>query len=151
MVEPENWTRQEGLGAILAAVASASFDEPTRSGEIRRVVENGWPAYFRASRFLPAVEYVQAERLRRRLGDAYAEEFADVNLVIAPDNSPATIYPSNLVGYSQLLLPFGTDADGRERSVSFLGRPLSEPILIAAAHLVQTRMRFDRLRPKLGP
>lgn len=146
------WSAPEapsGLGAIIAVESATAFDGPTRTGDIRQVTENGWPAYFRAARFVPAVEHMQAERLRRRLLDAYRAAFSRVDFVLAPDSSPATIYPLNLVGFPQVLLPFGADENGRERSVSLIGPPMSEGLLLAAANLIQTRARFDRLRPHL--
>ncbi|MBC8402774.1 MAG: amidase, partial [Candidatus Marinimicrobia bacterium] len=57
----------EELAIILSAEAAAAFDELTRSGkddQLVRQIKNAWPNEFRVSRFIPAVEYIQANRVR---------------------------------------------------------------------------------------
>ncbi len=151
-VQFQPWTApplNPALGAIIACEAAAVFDEITRNGRLSLVTENEWPQIFRAARFVPAVEYLQLERARTLLIQAYSKAFEGLDGVLAPDHAVATIYPMNLAGFPQLLLPWGANDRGTEQSVSLLGSPLSEPNLIAAGALLQRSTDFHRRRPDL--
>ena len=80
------------LGIILSAEAAAAFDELTRSGRddlLVRQVRNAWPNAFRTARFIPAVEYIQANRIRSLI----MKDMEDLDV---------DIYP---VSYTHLTLP----------------------------------------------
>lgn len=139
-----------GLGAIIGVEGAAMFDEITRNGRLNLVTENGWPAIFRAGRFIPAVEYAQAERARTLLVRAYREAFEPFDMVAGPGTNGAMIYTGNLVGKPQIFSPFDVDAAGAFSGFSLLGKPFSEGDLAAAAFAVQRQTGFYRKRPDLS-
>jgi Asp-tRNA(Asn)/Glu-tRNA(Gln) amidotransferase A subunit family amidase/Asp-tRNA(Asn)/Glu-tRNA(Gln) amidotransferase C subunit len=142
-------TMDPGLWFILFVESAAMFDEITRNGRLDLVKENDWPDYWRAARFVPAVEYAQAERARTKLMRAFEEAFAGVDLVLLPNHGDALIYPMNLVGWPQVLLPMGQDDKGVEVSVSLLAKPFDEARMLAVGQLLQDKFGFHKLRPNM--
>jgi Asp-tRNA(Asn)/Glu-tRNA(Gln) amidotransferase A subunit family amidase len=139
-----------GLDAIIGVEAAAMFDTITRNGKLNLVTENQWPQIFRAARFMPAVEYAQAERGRARLAQAFEEAFAPYDVVVANGSAGPLIYNSNLTGHPQIHVPFRPAENGAYTSFSMLAKPFEESKLVAAAHLVQMKTQFFRLRPDLS-
>jgi len=75
------------LSFILSAESAAAFEDLTRlnrDDEMVRQVRNAWPNVFRAARFIPAVEYINANRARGLLIDMMHESLKDVDVVITP-------------------------------------------------------------------
>jgi len=75
------------LQALVLADSAASFEELTLSGadsQLRMQVRDAWPNLFRQSRFLSAVDYVQADRFRRKATQLYADQMAKVDVLLAP-------------------------------------------------------------------
>ncbi len=139
-----------GLGNIIGVESAAMFDEITRDGRVN-LVENEWPLYFRASRFVPAVEFAQAERARAKLCEQWDEAMALFDCMVLADSGGEAIYPANLCGLPQAIIPCGTHPDGKSRSVSFLARPYQEAKAIGAADVVQRSTDYHRRRPDLRP
>lgn len=139
-----------GLGAIIGVEGAAMFDEITRNGRLNLVTENGWPQIFRAGRFIPGVEYAQAERARTLLIRAYREAYEPFEMIAGPGTIGAMIYTGNLVGTPQIYVPFGIDSAGAYSGFSLLGKPFSEGMLCEAAFAVQRKQQFHRKRPDLA-
>lgn len=139
----------EGVSVILGVEAAAAFDAFTRGEEIKALRNSAWPITYRSNRYVPAVEYLQAQRGRRLAMRSFEERFADFDLFVAPERGGATLFVTNLTGHPQLLLPFGLDAQGRARSVSFVGRLYDEATILACARLVQEGTGFHREHPRL--
>ncbi len=75
------------LAIILSAEAGAVFDELTRSNRddlLVRQIKDAWPNVFRASRFIPAVEYINANRIRFLLIQQMQELMEEIDVYIAP-------------------------------------------------------------------
>src|SRR5262249_49272849 len=75
------------LNLILFAEGAAAFEELTLSGETNRLkiqVPDAWPNLFRQARFLSAVDFVQADRLRRKVAAEMARILGDVDLLLVP-------------------------------------------------------------------
>ena len=97
-----------GLGIILSAEAAAAFYELTRSGQDDQMVQQtrgGWPNSFRTSRFIPAVEYIQANRIRSLLMQRMDEVMASVDVFVTPTNAGNLLSITNWTGHPQLVLP----------------------------------------------
>jgi Asp-tRNA(Asn)/Glu-tRNA(Gln) amidotransferase A subunit family amidase len=139
----------DGLDLIIAVEASAMFDRLTRSERLALVTENGWPAFFQAGRFIPAVEYVQAQRARTILIDRWKKAFAEFDVVIGSGIAASLIYDGNLTGYPQLFVHLRPTTTGYS-SVSLLAKPWEEAKQISAAHVLQAKTQFHRLRPDLS-
>jgi Asp-tRNA(Asn)/Glu-tRNA(Gln) amidotransferase A subunit family amidase len=115
------------LGALIFAEGAAAFEHLTLSGEdaqLRMQVRDAWPNVFRQARFISAVDYVQADRLRRIAARIWAEQLAKVDLVLAPsvlDDAPAAALleepgSTNSTGQPCLVLPSGFIQIDRIRS-----------------------------------
>ena len=86
----------QALSFVLQAEAAAAFDEVTRSNEddqLVRQVKNAWPNVFREARFIPAVEYINANRARTLLNQKMSELMEKIDVYIIP------------VSYTHLTLP----------------------------------------------
>src|SRR5205823_13178198 len=84
---------------ILTAESAAAFDDITRKGVTEGL--NTWPASFRRGQFIPAVEYLRANRLRTLLIRDMEEALAPVDVLVGGD----TLLWSNLTGHPALVLP----------------------------------------------
>ena len=106
------------LQSLVLADAAASFERLTLSGDdaqLRMQVRDAWPNLFRQSRFISAVDYVQADRLRRHATKVWAEQLGKVDVILTPalrDEPLAT----NATGHPCLVLPTGWVMIDRMRS-----------------------------------
>jgi Asp-tRNA(Asn)/Glu-tRNA(Gln) amidotransferase A subunit family amidase len=115
------------LATLFVAESAASFERLTLSGEdaqLRMQVRDAWPNLFRQARFVSAVDYVQADRLRHVAARVWAEQLSKVDLVLAPslvDGAPASALLdepacTNSTGQPCLVLPVGFVEIDRIRS-----------------------------------
>jgi Asp-tRNA(Asn)/Glu-tRNA(Gln) amidotransferase A subunit family amidase len=138
------------LVMILEVEASSAFESCVRTGLIHELKDSSWPEAFRASRFVPGVEYLQAMRGRSLLMDSFEKEFGDYDVIVAPGVGGELLRITNLTGHPQVLIPFGVDDKGESRSVSFVGRIYEEAPLLAVAAKFQQAAGFQKLRPDLS-
>ena len=134
---------------ILEAEAAAAFDELTRSGkddQMVRQIKNAWPNVFRTARFIPAVEYIQANRLRSQLIEEMDEAIKDVDVFVHPSFSSLGL--TNLTGHPCVVLPSGLK-DGRPTSISFTGKLYDEGTILAVAKAYQDRTSHHKQHPEL--
>lgn len=132
----------ESMAFVLSAEAGAAFDTLTRSGQDDTMVRqsrDAWPNVFRAARFIPAVEYLQANRLRERLVQGMQQMFAEAQLdvILAPCFSGNQLLATNLSGHPSMVLPTGLDKDGMPIGFCLLARPFHEEDLLTAAKGLQ--------------
>jgi Asp-tRNA(Asn)/Glu-tRNA(Gln) amidotransferase A subunit family amidase len=140
----------DALAFILSAEAAAAFDELTRSGRddlMTRQVRDAWPNVFRASRFIPAVEYIQANRLRYRIIQDMQK--LDVDVYVAPSFGGDNLLLTNLTGHPCVVLPNGFDEKGSPASISFIGRLFGEATLLEVAKAYQDATDFHEKHPPL--
>ena len=100
----------DSLQLILFAEAAAAFEELTLSGGLRQLkaqVPDAWPNLFRQARFLSAVDFVQADRMRRRVAQEMARIFSDVDLLLVPSLRDEMLTISNFTGHPSLTLRAG--------------------------------------------
>ena len=98
------------LQLLLFAEAAASFEELTLShgvDQLKMQVPDAWPNSFRQARFLSAVDYVQADRLRRRVAEEMARIFSEVDLLLVPSLRDETLTITNFTGHPSLTLRAG--------------------------------------------
>ena len=98
------------LNTILFAEAAAAFEELTLSGgldQLKMQVPDAWPNTFRQSRFLSAVDYVQADRLRRKVAQEMARLFEKIDLLLVPSLRDEMMTIGNFTGHPSLTLPAG--------------------------------------------
>ncbi len=107
------------LNTILFAEAAAAFEELTLSGgldALKMQVPDAWPNTFRQSRFLSAVDFVQADRLRRKVAREMARLFETVDLLLVPSLRDEMLTITNFTGHPSLTLPAGFVEVGQARS-----------------------------------
>ncbi|HEX2983373.1 MAG TPA: amidase, partial [Ignavibacteriales bacterium] len=112
------------LGIILNAEAGAAFDELTRSGKddmLIRQIKNAWPTVFRASRFIPAVEYINANRIRTLLIQEMYKTFKTIDFYIAPSWEGDNLLLTNLTGHPCVVVPTGFSVKGTPTSITLVG------------------------------
>jgi Asp-tRNA(Asn)/Glu-tRNA(Gln) amidotransferase A subunit family amidase len=139
------------LSIILSVEAAAAFDDLTRSGKdsmLVRQIKNAWPNSFRASRFIPAVEYIQANRVRTLVIRDMQEIFKDVDVYVTPSFGDNLLL-TNLTGHPCVVLPDGFTKEGTPTSISFIGRLFGEGKLLAVAKKYQDATDFHTKHPKL--
>ena len=98
------------LNTILFAEAAAAFEELTLSrgvDELTMQVPDAWPNTFRQSRFLSAVDFVQADRLRRKVAQEMARLFDRVDVLLVPALRDEILTITNFTGHPALTLPAG--------------------------------------------
>jgi Asp-tRNA(Asn)/Glu-tRNA(Gln) amidotransferase A subunit family amidase len=139
-------------GIILVAEAAAAFDELTRSNRddlMVRQSKNAWPNVFRSSRFIPAVEYIQANRLRTLSIEAMARLMDSVDVYVAPTFEGDNLLLTNLTGHPCVVVPNGFDENGSPVSITFIGRLYDEGRLLAVAKKYQLATDFHKQHPPL--
>jgi len=140
----------DALAFVLSAEAAAAFDGLTRSGkddDMVRQVRDAWPNVFRSSRFIPAVEYIQANRIRYMI--IQEMEHLGVDLYVAPSFGGNNLLLTNLTGHPCVVLPNGFDDGGQPVSISFIGRLYDEATLLAVAKAYQDATGFHEKHPPL--
>jgi Asp-tRNA(Asn)/Glu-tRNA(Gln) amidotransferase A subunit family amidase len=136
------------LSCILTVEAAAAFDELTRTNRddgMARQVKNAWPNTLRAARFIPAVEYVQANRARTLL--VREMEKLPVDVYLTPSFGGDNLLYTNLTGHPCVVLPNGFDEKGNPTSITFMGRPFAEGKLLAVARAYQQATDFHTKHP----
>ena len=100
----------DSLDLILFAEGAAAFEELTLSGgldQLKIQVPDAWPNIFRQSRFLSAVDFVQADRLRRKVAVEMARVFSEVDLLLVPSLRDEMLTITNFTGHPSLTLRAG--------------------------------------------
>lgn len=140
----------EDLSFILTAEAAAAFDELTRSNQddlLKRQIKNAWPNVFRAARFIPAVEYINANRIRFVLIQEMKKIFDKVDIYISPSWKGNNLLTTNLTGHPCVVVPNGFSKNGTPTSFTFIGNLFDEAKLISLAKAFQTITDFHKQHP----
>src|SRR5829696_7091266 len=117
-IELPNWP-YDSLNVVLFAEAAAAFEELTLSGradQLKAQVPDAWPNLFREARFLSAVDFVQADRLRRKVADMMSGVMSKVDLLLVPSLRNEMLIISNNTGHPSLTLRTGFVNVGQARS-----------------------------------
>lgn len=130
---------------------AAAFDELTRSGrddELVRQTRDAWPNLFRAARLVPAVEYLQANRLRTELMRAYDEAFRAFDVLVHPPFAGGVLGATNLSGHPTFVAPHGPAAPLKAPpSICFTGQLDDEARLLAVVRAWQETTKWHAQRP----
>lgn len=135
------------LTSILNAETAAAFDDVTLAG-----VRDGlgkWATPFRAGRFISAVDYLRANRIRRLLMRAMDETMQEVDLYVGGDDLVLT----NLTGHPTVVIPFGDrqgGKNGQPGTISLTGRLFGESELLSVARAIEQRSADHLRRPPLA-
>jgi Asp-tRNA(Asn)/Glu-tRNA(Gln) amidotransferase A subunit family amidase len=139
------------MSIILDAEAAAAFDELTRSNRdtlLVRQTRYAWPNYFRTARYITAVEYIQANRIRHDLIEDYHSRLKDFDVVVTPSfQGGSQLFATNLTGHPVVVVPNGFKDSGSPTSISFLGNLFDEGSVLAVAAAYQEATSFNKKRP----
>ena len=143
----------QGLWVILAAEAAAAFDQITRDGSVDRLTrqdDDAWPNVFRAARFIPAVEYINANRVRSQIIADMARLMQEVDVFISPSYGGRTLGMTNLTGHPTVVLPNGFTHKRTPTSITFVGGLHQEAEILAVAKAYQDGADWHRQYPDLN-
>ncbi len=104
-----NWP-YDSLNLILFAEGAAAFEELTLTGglqQLKEQVPDAWPNLFRQARFLSAVDFVQTDRMRRRVAEEMARIFSQVDLLLVPSLRNEMLVITNFTGHPSLTFRAG--------------------------------------------
>ncbi len=163
----------DSLDLILFAEAAAAFEELTLSHKVDQLtmqVPDAWPNSFRQARFLSAVDYVQADRMRRRVAQEMARIFREVDVLLVPSLRDEMLTLTNFTGHPSLTLRAGFVEISEARSdwapdpthplpkfsplrrvphgVTFIGRLFDEGTVANAAMALEQAMAVAAARPQ---
>jgi Asp-tRNA(Asn)/Glu-tRNA(Gln) amidotransferase A subunit family amidase len=162
----------DSLNLILFAEAAASFEELTLSGaadQLRMQVPDAWPNLFREARFLSAVDFVQADRLRRKVAEEMKRVMEEVDLLLVPTLRDEMLVISNNTGHPALAVRTGFVNVSQARSdwapdpahplptfsprrrvpygVTLIGRLFDEGTIVRAGMALEQSLGVARERP----
>lgn len=137
----------------LYAEGAAAFDQLTLSNEddlMQWQSPNAWPNTFRAARFIPAVEYINANRARYELIQKMEDEvMSQVDVYVTPAFGNANLLITNLTGHPSVVLPNGFTDDGRPTSITFTGDLFDEAGVLRVAKAYQEATNHHKKHPPL--
>lgn len=139
-----------GFDIILRAEAGAFFDELVRSGDVGLMVEQSRRSRansLRQSRFIPAVEYIQANRQRQLLIQKMHDLMKDYDVLISPTFGNDQLMATNLTGHPVIAVPTGLDDENHPTSMTFVGNLYDEESILLLAKAFQDNTSFDELHP----
>lgn len=136
--------------AVLNAEAGAMFDDLLRTGRINELADkgpNGRANQLRASRFIPAVEYIRAQRVRTLLIQRMNALFETVDVFLGPSQSDS-VTMTNLTGHPAVVVPGGF-VDGMPVAVMLTGKLWDEGTLLSAAAAFEAATDWHRRHPEI--
>ena len=140
------------ISFILDAEAAAAFDELTRSGRDDLLVRQSayaWPNIFRQARFIPAVEYIQANRVRTLYMRKLAEALMNIDVYIST-NRGGNLLATNLTGHPAVCVPTSVPTEeGDTTAITFIGNLFRESDALLAAKIWQEGTGFFLTHPEL--
>jgi Asp-tRNA(Asn)/Glu-tRNA(Gln) amidotransferase A subunit family amidase len=139
------------IGLVIGAEAAAAFDDFTRIGlddQMTRQTRFDWPNYFRVSRLIPAVEYVNANRHRTILMQKMNEAMEPWDVIITPSFGNRQLAITNLTGHPALCMPIGFNKQGLPTSITFLSNLFREEELVKLGTYFQSVTDHDEKHPE---
>jgi Asp-tRNA(Asn)/Glu-tRNA(Gln) amidotransferase A subunit family amidase len=141
----------KALSLIMYAEAGAAFDDLTRynlDDAMVRQDERARPNALRQSRFIPAVEYIMANRHRYRLIQEMDKIFEEVDVIVAPTRGSSQLLITNMTGHPVVVVPNGFDEKGRPQSITFIGKLYDEATILEVAHAFQEATGHEDQHPE---
>jgi Asp-tRNA(Asn)/Glu-tRNA(Gln) amidotransferase A subunit family amidase len=146
---PDNIRSLSGaLGFILSTEGAAAFDDLTRSDDIKDPSLGAWPNSFRTHRFVPAVEYIRAQRARTLLMRAMDGFMSQYDVFLSPTQS-VTLPLTNLTGHPAVALKAGF-IDNRPVELMVTGRLYDEATVLRVALAYERGTEWHLRNPTLG-
>ena len=141
------------LFMILLAEGAAAFDELTRGNRddlLKRQDDEAFPNLFRAARFITAVEYIQANRIRTQVMRTMAAVMETVDVFVAPSFAGNTLMLTNLTGHPAVVVPNGFTDEHTPTSITFIGGLYKEAETLAVAKAYQDATDYHLQYPPMN-
>jgi Asp-tRNA(Asn)/Glu-tRNA(Gln) amidotransferase A subunit family amidase len=138
------------MSIIVEAESAAFFSDVTltkRDTMLVRQEKVAWANIFRQARFIPAVEYIQANRIRTKLIEEFIKVFKDVDVIVSPTWGGNQCLMTNLTGHPALLIPNGFDKNGLPTSITFIADWFNEADLLVVGSKYQKEAGFYKKHP----
>ena len=140
------------IGIVIGSESAAAFDGFTRSGlddKMNRQGKGEWPNFFRASRFIPAAEYINANRHRYVLMQKVNEVIEKYDAIICPTWVGNQAAITNLTGHPAISIPTGFDKNNSPTSITLVGKLYDEATILAVAKVYQDLTQWNKMHPDL--
>ena len=141
----------QSLRFILTAEAAAAFDDITRDGRVNELSGQNpgdWPNTFRTSRFIPAVEYLRAQRARTMLIHEMEKLMSQWDVFVSPAPGSSSLLVSNLTGNPAVCVPCGFVND-RPIAIMFTGGVYDEVAPLRVALAFERATNWHTMHPKM--
>ena len=140
------------LVTSLMAEAAAAFEDMTRTNRddmLSWQADEAWPNSFRRTWFVPAIELMQAERMRRVFMKWMRVALDGVDALILPPYAGGMLVVTNATGHPALCLRAGFDAPDSPRSITLIGHPFDEATLIGLGAALEARLAVAEKQPQM--
>jgi Asp-tRNA(Asn)/Glu-tRNA(Gln) amidotransferase A subunit family amidase len=141
----------QSLRIILNAEAAAAFDDITRDGRVNQLSgqsQNDWPNSFRTARFIPAVEYIRAQRARTLLMREMDKLMSKWDVFVTPAPRSDSLVVTNLTGHPAVVAPCGF-INGLPQAIMFTGGLYDEAAPLRVALAFERATKWHTMHPKL--
>jgi len=152
IVFPDSFPSNAILGIIVGAESATAFDPLTRSHRDSLMVQQrkySWPNQFRTSRFIPAVEYLTAQRLRYQLMQEVDPLLNQYDAILVPTFAGQQLALTNLTGHPVVSVPDGFRSNGTPTSFTLIGKLFGEAAILELAQQYQLRSGWYQHHPPL--
>lgn len=142
--------RADLMNLVISAESAAAFEELTLSNRddlIERQDKNFWPNIFRSGRYIPAVEYINANRHRYALSTEINKFMQQFDIVIAPSFMGNQLAITNLTGHPVICLPAAKNEKGIPHSITFIANLYDEETLLSFARFFQENTNYEEKHP----
>ena len=140
------------MSILLMCEAASAFDDLTLSNRDDLMVQQNkdrWPNLFRAAHFIPATEYIRANRLRYLLIQQMDQLMKKADVIIAPSLAGDNLLVTNLTGHPTVVIPNGFIDPKTPTSIVFTGQLFGEGKLLSIAKKYQDATGFHKKHPLL--
>ncbi|WP_083470309.1 amidase [Rufibacter tibetensis] len=138
------------LVMTISVEGAAAFEDITLNGQVDKMVNqdrNAWPNTFRSARFIPAVEYLQAQRVRYQLVQEMEKLMKQVDVYVSPSFAGSNLVITNLTGHPCVVIPNGFTNQNRPTTITFIGKLFGEANLLAFVKEYQDKTDFHKKHP----
>lgn len=143
----------QNIRYILTAEAATAFDDITRDGRVNQLSGQesfDWPNSFRTSRFIPAVEYIRAQRARVLLMREMDKLMSQWDVFVSPAPGSASLTITNLTGHPAVCVPCGfTGTPSLPRAIMFTGGLYDEASPLRVALAFEQATNWHTMHPKV--
>ncbi|MEO7317197.1 MAG: amidase, partial [Ginsengibacter sp.] len=138
------------MSIVIGAESSAAFDDFSRTGlddKMTHQDKDAWPNYFRAARFIPATEYLNANRHRYVLMQEVNKVIEQYDVIICPTWGGSQVAITNLTGHPAVIFPTGFDKNKMPTTITLIGKLYDEATLLAIAKVYQDATGWNKMHP----